>query len=214
MTTLPTKLPTDTWVVATYDEFIQTVEDPAYRKAKGYYYKGQMRIETMSVGPDHAKDNGIIATTVTLFGAIKGILLNCLDNCSYRKIGVRECQPDISYYIGEKAQLAPTGTSIANLDVIPPPDIAIEIADTTLSDDKGEKRLLYEELKVGEYWIADVQKPEIIAFEIIPTGGSRRITQSQVLPGLEMSVLEETLRRSRQMPHSQVVAWLLTQFQS
>ena len=214
MTTLPTKLPTDTWVVATYDEFIQTVEDPAYRKAKGYYYKGQMRIETMSVGPDHAKDNGIIATTVTLFGAIKGIPLNCLDNCSYRKIGVRECQPDISYYIGERAQLAPTGTSIANLDVIPPPDIAIEIADTTLSDDKGEKRLLYEELKVGEYWITDVQKPEIIAFEIIPTGGSRRITQSQVLPGLEMSVLEETLRRSRQMPHSQVVAWLLTQFQS
>ena len=100
------------------------------------------------------------------------------------------------------------------LDITPPPDIAIEISDTTLSDDKGEKRLLYEEVKVGEYWIVDVQKPEIFAFEIIHTGGSRRIIQSQKLPGLEMSLLEETLRRSRQMPHSQVIAWLLTQIQS
>ncbi len=214
MSTLPTKLPTDTWVVAKWDEFIQTIEDPAYQKAKGYYYNGKMRIETMAVGPNHAKDNGILATTVTLFAAIRSIPLNCLDNCSYRKSGVRECQPDISYYIGERAQLAPTGTAIANLDLIPPPDLAIEIADSTLADDKGEKRLLYEEVKVREYWIADVQKPEIIAFEILPTGGSRRISQSQILPGLEMALLEETLRRSRQMPHSQVVAWLLTQFQS
>lgn len=213
MTTLPTKLPTDTWVVAKWDEFIQTIEDPAYQKAKGYYYNGKMRIETMAVGPNHAKDNTIIAVAVPLFAAIKNIPLNGLDNCSYRKSGVRECQPDISYYIGERAQLAPTGTAIANLDLIPPPDLAIEIADSTLADDKGEKRLLYEEVKVREYWIADVQKPEIIAFEILPTGGSRRISQSQILPGLEMALLEETLRRSRQMPHSQVVAWLLSEIQ-
>ena len=213
MSTMRTKLPTDTWVVATWDEFIQTIEDPAYQKAKGYYYYGRMRIETMSVGPDHAKDNGIIAIAVTLFAALKGIPLNCLDNCSYRKTGVRECQPDVSYYIGERAQMVPTGTAIANLDITPPPDIAIEISDSTLADDKGEKRLLYEDIKVAEYWIVDVQQAEIIAFEIISSGGSRRITQSQILPGLEMAVLEETLRRSRQMAHSQVVAWLLTQFQ-
>ncbi len=213
MSTMRTKLPTDTWVVATWDEFIQTIEDPAYQKAKGYYYNGRMRIETMSVGPDHAKDNGIIAIAVTLFAALKGIPLNCLDNCSYRKTGVRECQPDVSYYIGERAQMVPTGTAIANLDLTPPPDIAIEISDSTLADDKGEKRLLYEDIKVAEYWIVDVQQAEIIAFEIISSGGSRRITESKILPGLQMAVLEETLRRSRQMAHSQVVAWLLTQFQ-
>ncbi|MBD1888729.1 Uma2 family endonuclease [Coleofasciculus sp. FACHB-SPT9] len=212
MSTMRTKLPTDTWIVATWDEFIQTIEDPAYQKAKGYYSNRRMRIETMSVGPDHAKDNGIIAIAVTLFAALKNIPLNCLDNCSYRKTGVRECQPDVSYYIGEKAQMVPIGTAIANLDITPPPDIAIEISDTTLADDKGEKRLLYEDIKVSEYWIVDVQQAQIIAFEII-SSGSRRITQSQVLPGLKMAVLEETLRRSRQMAHSQVVAWLLTQFQ-
>jgi hypothetical protein len=45
MSELQTKLPTDTWVVATWDEYIQTIENPAYEKAKGYYHNGQMRIE-------------------------------------------------------------------------------------------------------------------------------------------------------------------------
>jgi len=213
MSQLKAKLPTDTWVVATWDEYIQIIEDPAYKKAKGYYHNRQMRIETMAVEPDHASDNTIITFAVNLFCTIKGISLQGLTNCSYRKTGIRESQPDLSYYIGEKAQLAPTGTSIANLDDVPPPDLVIEVADTTLADDLGEKRLLYEDLKVGEYWVVDVQKAQIIAFEILGNNGSRRITQSQVLSGLEIATLEEALVRSRDADQSQVGAWLLSQFQ-
>jgi Uma2 family endonuclease len=126
---------------------------------------------------------------------------------------VRECQPDVSYYIGERAQLAPSGSSIASLDVTPPPDLVIEVADSTLADDIGEKRLLYEELKVAEYWVLDVQKSEIIAFAIIADNGSRRLVQSEVLPGLTIALLEEALRRSRTEDQAQVGAWLLAQFQ-
>jgi Uma2 family endonuclease len=213
MSTLITKLPTDTWVVATWEEFIAMADDPAYNKAKCYYRNGQMRIETMSVGPDYARDNGSIFLGVSLFCIAKAIPLNGLDNCSYRKTGVRECQPDVSYYIGTRSQLAPQGTSIASLDVTPPPDLVIEVADSTLADDIGEKRLLYEELKVAEYWVVDVQKSEIIAFAIISDNGSRRIVRSEVLPGLTIALLEEALRRSRTQDQSQVGAWLLAQFQ-
>jgi Uma2 family endonuclease len=213
MITVTTKLPTDTWVVATWEEFIKMTEDPAYKKAKCYYRNGQMRIETMSVWPNHARDNGIIFLGVSLFCIAKAIPLNGLDNCSYRKIGVRECQPDVSYYIGERAELAPKGTAIATLDTTPPPDLVIEVSDSTLSDDIGQKRLLYEELKVSEYWVVDVQKSEIIAFAIIDDNGSRRIFQSEVLPGLTIALLEEALQRSRNQDQAQVGAWLLTQFQ-
>ncbi len=58
--------------------------------------------------------------------------------CSYRKPGVREAQPDVSYYLGERALLAPQGSSVVNLDQVPPPDLAIEIADTSLNDDLGK----------------------------------------------------------------------------
>ena len=213
MIAIKDKLITDTWVTATWDEFIEISEDPAYQKARCYYYNGQMRIETMAVGPDRANDNGIIYLAVNLFCTFKAIPHRGLVNCSYRKTGVRECQPDISYYLRERVQSAPTGSSVVDLDQFSPPNLAIEIADTTLSDDKGEKRLLYEELKVDEYWVVDVQKAQILAFEILADGGSRRIYQSQALPGLAISVLEEALERSRQPDQSQVGTWLLTQLQ-
>ena len=164
------------------------------------------------VGNDHASDHTIIIYAIHLFAAIKNIDLNGKDNCTYRKTGFDEAQPDVSYYIGKNADVIPWGTTIIDLDNYPPPTLVIEIANTSLSDDKGNKRLLYEELGVAEYWIIDVQDVEVIAFAM-ENGGSRRITQSQILPGLAISLLEEAFRRTRQMNHGKVSAWLLSQFQ-
>ncbi len=212
MSDLQTKPLTDTWVVAAWDEYVRAVEDPAYEKAKGYYYNGQMRIEMSPVGSDHADDHSMILFAVNLFATLKGISFRARDNCTYRKAGVRECQPDVSYYVRERAQVIPWGTNIIDLDRYPAPDLAIEVANTSLLDDQGTKRLLYEDLEVKEYWIVDVQNVRIMAFAIADRG-SRRMIESQVFPGLAISVLEEALRRSRQMDQSQVGAWLLAQFQ-
>ncbi|MBN3926548.1 Uma2 family endonuclease [Nostoc sp. NMS4] len=212
MSELQTQLATDTWITATWDEYIQIIENPAYEKAKGYYHNGQMRIEMPPIGNDHASDHTIILFAVNLFASIKGIALNGKDNCTYRKTGFKETQPDVSYYIGENADVIPYGTSIINLDIYPPPDLVIEVANTSLADDQGEKRLLYEDLGVKEYWILNVQNVQVMAFAI-ENQGSRRITESQVLPGLAISLLNDALRRTRQINQSQVGAWLLTQFQ-
>lgn len=212
MVELQTKFPTDSWVVANWDEYITTVEDPIYKKAKCYYNQGRLRIEMTPIGSTHSKDHSILNYTIHLFAALKAIPLNGHDCCSYRKVGIKEVQPDLSFYIGENADIIPWETTIISLNTFPPPDLVIEVANTSFTDDLGEKRLLYEDINVKEYWIVDVQKIQIIAFTI-ENGGSRRITNSQVLPELAMSILEEALRRTRQMNHSQVGAWLLMQFQ-
>jgi Uma2 family endonuclease len=212
MSDLETKPLTDTWVVATWDEYVRAVEDPAYEKAKGYYYNGQMRIEMSPVGSDHASDHAMIIFAINLFATLRGIPFSARDNCTYRKAGVRECQLDVSYHVRERAQVIPWGTSIIDLNRYPAPDLAIEVAHTSLLDDQGAKRLLYEDLEVKEYWIVDVQNVRITAFAVADQG-SRRIIESQVFPGLAISVLEKALRRSRQMDQSQVGAWLLAQFQ-
>ncbi len=212
MSKLETKILTDTWVVATWDEYIQAIEKPEYEKAKGYYHNGRMRIEMSPVGNDHSRDHTIIIVAVSIYAALKNIALNGNDNCTYRKTGYNDAQPDVSYYIGENANVIPWGTSIIDLDIYPPPNLVIEVAKTSLADDKGEKRLLYEELGVAEYWIVDVQNVQVIAFAI-ENKGSRRITQSQILPVLAISLLESAFKRTRQMNQNQVVAWLLTQFQ-
>jgi Uma2 family endonuclease len=121
-------------------------------------------------------------------------------------------QPDISYYLGEKANLIPNGTSIIDLNQYPPPDLVIEISRSTLNDDLGNKRLLYEELGISEYWSVKVDDPQIFAFEIIDRG-SQRIDISKVLPNLKLAVLESALQQARTRDQSQVGRWLISQFQ-
>ncbi|MBW4690367.1 MAG: Uma2 family endonuclease [Lyngbya sp. HA4199-MV5] len=213
MVQLQPKLLTDTWVTATWDDYLRVIDDPACAKAKGYYFNGQMRVETMGVGPDHASENTIVILAIGLFCGLKGIPIKGLTNCTYRKTGVREAQPDVSYYVGDRTALVPQGSTIANLDEISPPDLAIEVADSSLDADLGKKRLLYEEMAIAEYWVVDVENAQIVAFQIV-SNGSRRIDQSQILPGLEIAVLCEAMIRRRQQDDSQVVAWLLSKFQS
>ena len=212
MTSLQIKPRTDSWVLATWDDYINQLNDPIYQQAKGYYYKGHMRIEMSPVSFDHGQDHVIIIFAVNLFVALKQIPATGLDTTTFRKIGVRECQPDVAYYLGESAKAIPSGTGIVNLDQYPAPNLVIEIARSSLLDDLGTKRSLYEELGVNEYWVVDVQKAQLLAYSMT-NQGSQRIQVSQVLPGLEVGVLEEALQRSRQTNQAEVGAWLLSRFQ-
>ena len=213
MSPLQTQSLTDTWIAAPWDEYLQLIDSPAYDKAKGYYYRGHMRIEMLPVGFDHATDHSIIAFAINLFCVVKGIRLMMPDNCSYRKAGVQECQPDLSCYTGDRAQVVPKTTNIVNLDRYPAPELVIEVAKTTLLDDLGTKRSLYEAIGVKEYWVVDVENAQILAYTVSDRGSERTET-SLVLPGLAISLLEDALHRSREVDQSTVGAWLLTQFQS
>ncbi|MER3477498.1 MAG: hypothetical protein C4287_14675 [Leptolyngbya sp. ERB_1_2] len=214
MSQLKTQVPADTWIPATWDEFIQASNDPSHGQVKAYYHNGQMRLESMAaLGNPHSRDHFTLIGAVFLFASLRDIDIDGHDNCTYRKTGYLEVQPDTSLYIGANVEAIPWEAKIIDLDIYPPPDLVIEVADSSLSDDKGDKRLLYEALGVREYWIVDVQKMSMLAF-MIANQGSYKITQSQVLTGLEISVLEEAFRLSREMNHGKVSAWLLKQFQA
>lgn len=212
MSQVQAKLPTDTWVKATWGEYIEAINHPLYKNARGYYHNGRMRLEMAALGNPHSRDHFIVIAALGLFASTRNLDLDGHDNCTYRKTGYQEAQPDASFYVGANAEIVPWEATIIDLDKYPPPDLVIEVAYSSLADDKGEKRLLYESLGVREYWIIDVQNVQVIAFEI-ENRGSRRIDESQVLPGLKIELLEEAFRRSRQMNHGKVSTWLLSQFQ-
>jgi Uma2 family endonuclease len=212
-TSLQTQTPVlNTWLPASWEEFSTIADDPVSAKLKGYYYNGRMRFEPMSTGSDHSNDHALIIFAITCFAAQQRIPMTGKDGCSYRKSGSDEFQPDASYYIGETANVIPWGTRVIDLNQFPLPTLVIEISDTTLADDLGAKRLQYEDLGIPEYWIVNVQAMQILAFAITPDQSSRRLRESQVLPGLRLEVLEQALERSRQENQSVTTAWLMEQF--
>ncbi|WLT39480.1 Uma2 family endonuclease [Synechocystis sp. B12] len=210
MNVLTAPIKSDTWTEATWEEFIQATENPDYDKAKFYYYQNQLRIEMSPIGNDHAHDHSTILGGIHLYLATHDLNVAIKDNCSYRKADKQEAQPDISCYVGNNADVIPSGTSIISLDEFPP-DLVIEIANTSLADDQGKKRLLYEELGVKEYWIVNVKDFTVTAFRVHGQG-SYRIHISQVLEGLQLSLFEEALKMGRETSHTQAAKWLLSQF--
>lgn len=185
-------IPTDTWLKATWEEFLTFADDPTLVTGRFYYDEGYMRIEMAALGSAHGQDNNIISTVINLFAAVKNIPIKGLTNTSFRKIGIRECQPDMAFYVGAALKFPPRNNAPVNLNEIDSPTLVVEVAASSLSDDIGRKQLLYERLGVKEYWVVDVNAGQVIAFAIAKEGSSR-IQQSQVLLALEISLVEEAL---------------------
>jgi Uma2 family endonuclease len=208
---LKQNLETDTWVKANWKEFITLAEDTTYAKGRFYYSRGYLRIEMTPLGFNHSRDNNIISNVVNLYASIKQIRITGSVNVSLRKSGVSEAQPDLSFYLGSEFQLLPRSNSPIDLNNFTPPALVIEIAATSLSDDLGKKRLLYEGLGVKEYWVVDVNAFDVIAFEIFQER-SGEIQESKVLPGLKIATVEEALRRSQTEDDGQINRWLIQNF--
>ena len=149
----PTLTPilTDAWIKATWQDYLKYIQDPNYENATFYYDQGWMKIEMSPIGIAHARDNSIISIVIIIYAVLKNISLKELTNCSYRKTGIREVQPDLSYYIGENRLNLPRNNSPINLDEIAPPTLIVEIGSSSYLDDIGKKRLLYEQLGIKEY---------------------------------------------------------------
>jgi Uma2 family endonuclease len=225
---VPQNFVTDTWVRATWEEYLQlrdsiTEQRPDLEKAKFYYDAGWMRIEdagwmrieTMPTGSGHSQDNSLLSYVVSLFGGLRKIQFKGFTCGSFRCTGLKECQPDLAFYIAEDIPnpLPPKTTESIDVQIYGAPTLAIEISASTLNDDLGTKRLLYERLGVREYWVVDVANALVIAFAV-ENGGSREIRVSQVLPGLGMDMIEEVLQRSQTENDAEIVQWLMEQFQT
>jgi len=195
-----------TWQTGSWETFLALSQQPTYQKAKAYYFRGAYQF-VMGGGANHGDINAVIFLLLNFYCTIRNLQNKAYVNTSYRKDGIRECQPDLSYYFLDGDNPLPAGSSVINLNEYAPPDLAIEIADSSLADDLGMKRLLYEEMQVQEYWVVDVSSLEIFAFAVDQNLGSRRIQQSVVLEGLAMDAITEALHKSQELDNAQLGQW-------
>ncbi|MEM1290181.1 MAG: Uma2 family endonuclease [Cyanobacteria bacterium P01_H01_bin.162] len=199
---------TDTWIKATWEAFFDAMNEPQYENARGYFDNGHMRIEMSPLGAGHGRQNAVVMDVVSLFATFRNIRVVKLINGSFYKTGERGCQPDVAFYIGADFQLPPQNNSPVDVNVFGPPTLVIEISGSTFKDDLGAKRLLYERLGVAEYWVVNVAEQDVIAFAISDLR-SGEIQTSEVLPGLEIALVEEALNRSQIEDDSTLMRWLM-----
>jgi phosphomethylpyrimidine synthase len=207
LSTLPPLL-TDTWVKATWEVFATTVADPQYEQGRGYFDHGYMRVEMAPLGPGHGRHNSVVMDVVALFATFHNIRLAKLINCSFYKAGEQGCQPDVAFYIGPTFLLPPQDNAPIEVNRFGPPTLAIEVGASSFKDDLGAKRLLYERLGVAEYWVVNVAERQAIAFAV-EGNRSGEVTVSGVLPGLEVALVEEALRRSETEDDTALMRWLM-----
>lgn len=203
-----TTIATDTWVEATWEEFLSFADDPTLTQAKFYYDNHHLRIEMLPVGSSHGQDNSVVAVVVNVYGAMRGIPIKALTNTSFRKPRLRESQPDLAFYVGDNIQFPPRNNSPISLEELTPPDLVIEIAASSLDDDLERKITLYQRQGTKEYWVVNVADTQVISFALTQTT-VQVIRQSAVLPGLEMALVEEALGRSRTEDDGQITRWLI-----
>jgi Uma2 family endonuclease len=131
---------TDTWVKATWDEFVSVAyDDPAYTEGRAYFDAGYMRIEMASSGVAHGRQNGVVWDVITLFVLAKKLNIAKYANGSICKSGERGFQPDAAFYIGDTAKyLPPQNNSPLNIDLFGSPTLIVEVGASSLIFSKGQ----------------------------------------------------------------------------
>jgi Uma2 family endonuclease len=202
---------TDYWVNVTWEDFLTFADDPMLVNGKFYYDEGCMMIEISPLGSAHGQIHASVANFVILYATVKNIPIKGLINTSFRKIGIRGCQPDIAFYIGNNLHLPPRNNAPVNLDKVDPPTLVIEISGASFDDDTTRKQKLYQRLGVAEYWVADVNNNRIIA-NSLDTNKAIPIQESQVLPGLKIELIDKVLQKSQTEDDGKISRWLLSNF--
>jgi Uma2 family endonuclease len=207
---LSNPLTSDVWVKASWAEFMALADDPSLEKARFYYDRSFMRIEMSPIGANHARSHGIVSNVIQFFATFNDIYIYQYLNCSYRRINDAEFQPEISCYLRAELKIPTRNSNDSPVDInkFDLPSLVVEISSTTIHDDLGHKRLLYERLGIQEYWVVDVSTFEVFAFAIAD-GRSGRISQSQVLKGLDIA---KALQLSYVQDDGAITKWIFQTF--
>ena len=144
-----------------------------------------------------------------------GLVFSSLGRCLLEKEGEQAGAPDLVVYVGENAPRWQAGEKRrVDLKQWRVPDLVGEISDTTLAIDLDEKKKLYAQLGIPEYWVIDVQGKRVFVFRLTDSGNYQPVETSEVLVGLPMTLVEEALNRLPDEPNGAVALWFASQVQN
>ena len=207
--------PKQQWQQATWDDYVALRDDDKSDRCKLFFDNQHLWVEMGAEGINHAKFGDLFAM-ILLVCATKfpDLKLSTFGGYQIEKKGNRAVAPDIVLYVGDDAPAWQSGQSrFIDLEQWRSPDLVGEISDTTLAIDLDEKKRLYADFGISEYWVIDVRVYRIFAFRLDEKGVYQECEVSQVLPNLAIALLEKTMELLDTKTNTEAAIWFSKQIQ-
>jgi len=185
------------WQPATWEDYLRYRDDPTPERMRLFFNGNFLLVDMGSEGINHARVSDLFTLLFGFwFSQFTGQTADSLGRCLLEKPNKRAASPDLVLYIGEGVpQWQPGEPRRINLTQWRVPDLVGEISDTTLATDLDEKKKLYADLEIPEYWVIDVLGRRAIAFRFHSDGKYQQCVYSVTLKGLPIPLLDQTLER-------------------
>jgi Uma2 family endonuclease len=195
-------------------EAVRDDSDLDYRKVA--FHQGWLLVDMGTEGPGHASFSDLVTAVFFVWAFLHPeVVLQSYGRCLIELPSTHACAPDLVLYKGKNIPKWKLGEPRRiMLDRHRLPDLVGEIADTTLGIDLDEQKQLYASLGIAEYWVIDVKGMRLFAFGLTTAGVYEEIQVSQVLTGLAIALVEQTLERLTEETNTAAANWLMQQLQA
>jgi Uma2 family endonuclease len=197
----------------TWRDYLAIRDSETFHWQKIAFHQNWLWADMGFEGPGHARFSDLM-TAILFFWAYlhPEASIESLGRCLLEVPNTEACSPNLVVYQGDDIpRWEPGQARRIDLSTARKPNLVGEVGDTTLSIDLDEQKQLYASLGIPEYWVIDVKGARIFAFGLSENGVYQAIETSQVLTGLPIALLEQTLTRLETSTNTAAANWLMQQ---
>ncbi|MCT7965313.1 Uma2 family endonuclease [Laspinema sp. D1] len=201
---------------ATWQDYMAIRDNRDIDWQKISFHQGWLWVDMGKEGPNHASLSDLMTMIFGFWVLLHPeFVLQSYGRCVIERPDTHACAPDLVLYKGDNIpRWQPGEPRRIDLRRHRLPDLVGEIADTSLTLDLDEQKQLYASLGISEYWVVDVKGLRIFAFGLTPLGHYEAIAQSEVLTGVAIALLEQTLERLNTETNTAAASWVFQQLQN
>jgi Uma2 family endonuclease len=196
----------------TWDDYLQFRDNTDIEGI--FFNQGRLWIDMGKEGINHSTINDLFIMLIGFWFVHKQPeqIFSTFGRCLLEKPPHQAAAPDLVLYLGENYPTWTQGNSrYINLNEWRIPELVGEISDTTIALDLDEKKHLYANLGIPEYWVIDVVAKRVIAFELNSLGFYQECEQSLALKGLKIDLLSQVLSQLTAGTNGSATAWFFQQ---
>ncbi|MEN9216652.1 MAG: Uma2 family endonuclease [Gloeomargarita sp. HHBFW_bins_162] len=205
-----------TWQSATWEDYENIRDDASLERVQLFFYDQQLWVENMGwEGIVHSEVRELLSAILVLWLMQHPELKSkILGSCLMEKPGLQAAAPDIALYLGENLpQYQPGASRSIDLNQYQVPNLVVEISDTTLDSDLDQKKHLYAELGIPEYWVIDAQGGQVFIF-VLQEQKYLKVEDSSTLTGFTSTLLSQTIAQLKIGTNTSAASWFFQQLSS